>query len=163
MLTESGVDWLAGVSALFAAERWRCTIHPGQQLDWGKYRNQKFMASAESKIAGAITAVAVSIIVAFVVVPEIKEHRARAEINQMVKEFTEEMDLQSARAARANVEAKRRQQQLANAKEAASKLGPDQRCISGLVVRTRVQDGVPTYEQITRNGRPVRCVGNKRV
>ena len=124
------------------------------------------MASAESKIAGAITAVAVSIIVAFVVVPEIKEHRARAEINQMVKEFTEEMDLQSARAARANpanVEAKRRQQQLANAKEAASKLGPDQRCISGLVVRTRVQDGVPTYEQITRNGRPVRCVGNKRV
>ena len=118
------------------------------------------MASAESKIAGAITAVAVSIIVAFVVVPEIKEHRARAEINQMVKEFTEEMDLQSARA---NVEAKRRQQQLANAKEAASKLGPDQRCISGLVVRMRVQDGVPTYEQITRNGRPVRCVGNKRV
>ena len=121
------------------------------------------MASAESKIAGAITAVAVAIIVAFVVVPEIKEHRARAEINQMVKEFTEEMDLQSARAARANVEAKRRQQQLANAKEAASKLGPDQRCISGLVVRTRVQDGVPTYEQITRSGRPVRCVGNKRV
>ena len=91
------------------------------------------MASAESKIAGAITAFAVAIIVAFVVVPEIKEHRARAEINQMVKEF------------------------------AASKLGPDQRCISGLVVRMRVQDGVPTYEQITRNGRPVRCVGNKRV
>lgn len=119
------------------------------------------MASAESKIAGAITAAAVSIIVAFVVVPEIKEHRARAEINQMVKEFTEEMDLQSVRST-GQCRAKRRQQQW-QCQGSRIEAWPGSTLHFGPGGSNASPGYVPTYEQITRNGRPVRCVGNKRV
>jgi hypothetical protein len=42
-------------------------------------------------------------------------------------------------------------------------LPPDEFCLSGFVVRFSVVGGVRSYVQLSENGRPVGCVGNRRL
>jgi len=42
-------------------------------------------------------------------------------------------------------------------------LRPGEKCLGGSVVRVVQVDGVPSYIQVSSNGRPIRCAGNKRI
>lgn len=121
------------------------------------------MASVESKIASAITGVAVAIVFAFVVVPEIKERRAVSAMNKAISDFEAQMELETARLSRQRLEAKRQAQRAQAAYEAAIRLRPDEKCLGGSVVRVVHVDGTPSYTQVSSNGRPVKCSGNKRI
>jgi Sec-independent protein translocase protein TatA len=121
------------------------------------------MASVESKIASAITGVAAAIVFAFVVVPEIKERRAAAAMNKAMTEFQAEMERETARLSRQQEEAMRQAQRARAAHEASMQLRPGEKCLGGSVVRVVQVDGVPSYIQVSSNGRPIRCAGNKRI
>ena len=124
------------------------------------------MASPESRIAGAITGLAGAILIAFVVVPEIKEWRMRSALEDYAEQVQVELDkasLQSGRISHDALEAKARADHLKATVESSRVLAPNERCMDGSVVRVGKRDGVPTYEQLSRRGLPVKCRGNKRL
>mgnify|MGYP000846665092 CR=1 FL=1 len=113
----------------------------------------------ESQIATAILVLAGTLFFALVVVPEIKEYRAARALQALSEQMSEEVaDMERERAKRES--AKRRK---ANQDRAARALRADERCVAGTVVRQVVRAGVPSYEQVLRNQRPVRCKGRERV
>lgn len=121
------------------------------------------MASVESKIAGSITGVAVAIIFAFVIVPEIKERRAVAAMNAAMNQLNAEMERDAVQSRAKQSQAKRRSEQVRAANDAAMRLRPGEQCLSGSVVKLTRRDGVPSYEQVTQGGQPVKCAGNLRL
>ena len=121
------------------------------------------MASSESKIAGAITGLTVAIVLAFIVVPEIKEWQARRELERALKNFEAGSAAAMQQLNRQNAESSRRTQEAAYARQQALLLRSDEQCVGGSVVRVLRKDGVPSYQQVLERGRPVKCSGNKRI
>jgi uncharacterized membrane protein YccC len=121
------------------------------------------MASSEGKIAGAITGLAMAVVFAFVVVPEIKEWQARRELERALRDFEAGTAAALQQLDRQHAETTRRTREAAYAREQALLLRSGEQCVGGSVVRVTRKDGVPSYRQVLERGRPVRCAGNKRI
>lgn len=120
------------------------------------------MASNESKIAASITGLSIVIVLAFVVVPEIKEWQAGRELDRALAEFQAGSAAALDQLNRQQANADRRTREVAFAREQAKRLRANEQCVGGSVVRVRQKDGVPSYQQILEGGRPVKCSGNRR-
>lgn len=124
------------------------------------------MASNEGKIAAAITGLAGVFFLALIVKPAFDEWRLRRVLAEFEQQASATMD-QAAREMRRiqqqQVEAQNRRRQEAAALEAAKVLGASERCVAGSVVRVTERDGVPSYQQVLKGGKPVRCAGNRRL
>jgi len=104
----------------------------------------------------------VAILLAFVVVPEIKKWQARRALDQAMKEFEASSAAALDHSNRNQPAKSRRTRDATDAREQASRPRAGERCIGGSVVLVRIKDGVPSYQQVLEQGRPVRCEGNSR-
>ena len=124
------------------------------------------MASKESQIAGAITALAVVVFAAFIVKPAFDEWRASRAIAKFQEELgtmADKASLEVRRAQQQELERRNRRSQMAAAEQDAKRLKAGEQCISGFVVLVTRREGVPSYEQVLAGGSPVKCAGNRRL
>lgn len=123
------------------------------------------MASNEGKIAAAITGLTAVVFAAFILKPALDEwrmSRALAEFERKTASMLEDASREAEGARQQSAQAQNRRAQAVAEREAAKRLGPNERCVSGSVVRVRQIDGVPSYHQLIKRGQPVKCVGNRR-
>jgi len=89
--------------------------------------------------------------------------RALEDYQQRVQVEMDKASLQAARLGHERIEAEARAQRRQAIVEASRVLARNERCMGGTVVRVAEREGVPTYEQVSQNGIPVRCLGSKRL
>lgn len=118
--------------------------------------------SEQGKIAASITGLAVVVFVSFVVVPEIKERRAIRTFNESIQAMADQAEADADALRRKRLAAEQASREARWRRQAAKRLGPDERCVSGTVVRKVVVNGVPSFEQVLERQRTVTCAGGYR-
>ena len=111
--------------------------------------------SGSAKIAGAIVAAALILLLGGIGYFELEKHR----VAKALEVFSQQMKAESAAVAKAG-----RQQQLNRERAAlddrrARRLNSGERCVGGSVIRTGKSGSTREFQQVLEQGKPVACNG----